>query len=94
MILRQIAHPFPHTRIAGRFAEECGVATRFADDAEQNFDQRTFAGAVLAEQSVDLAGANRHRDALERLNVAVRFRKLIRFDDRRTSAHATLPRCR
>ena len=63
-------------------AEQRGVAVGLADDAEQDLDERGLAGAVLAEQAVDLPLLDRERDALEGLDPAVVLAEIPRLDDR------------
>ena len=42
-------------------------------DAREDLDERGFAGAVLAEQRDDLAGADVHADVVQRLRAAELF---------------------
>ena len=66
-------------RPAGRAGR---VAVGLLGDAEQDLDERGLAGAVLAEQAVDLALLDRQRDALERLDAAVVLAEFVRLDHR------------
>jgi len=52
------------------------------DRAGQDLDQRALAGAVLAGEAHDLAGAQLERDAVERLDRPVRLRRVAQRDDR------------
>ena len=51
--------------------------------AGERADQRRFAGAVVAEQAMHLARQQRHRDVLERDDVAEMLGQAADFDDRR-----------
>src|SRR3712207_6886958 len=61
-----------------------------------DLDEGGLAGAVLAEQAVDLALVDGQRDALEGLDAAVAFDEVARLDDgdrkstRLNSSHANI----
>ena len=57
------AHRAPDRR---RLAGEADLAGVGLVDARQDFDQRRFAGAVLAEQRMDLAATDVEIDVIER----------------------------
>ena len=52
-------------------------------DAGHDLDQRRLAGAVLAEEGVDLAGIERQRHVLQRLGRAESLGDVAHFEDRR-----------
>ena len=75
--------------VAGRVAEQDGVAVGLADDAEQDLDEGGLAGPVLAEQAEDLARLDPERDPLEGLDPAVVLAEVgCRYD-----RHGPLPEC-
>jgi hypothetical protein len=47
-----------------RRAVEGGVAAIGLVDAREDFDQRRFSGAVLADQTVNFAGIQKQRDRI------------------------------
>ena len=51
--------------------------------AGYDLDQRRFAGAVLAEQGVNLAGIKRERDVIERLRGVETLGDAANFQERR-----------
>ena len=55
-------------------------------DAGDDLDQRRFAGAVLAEQGVDLAGIEGERDVLERLRGVEPLGDVAHLEDGRRAA--------
>jgi hypothetical protein len=59
-------------------------------DAGHDLDQRRLAGAVLAEQRVDLAGMERERDVIQRLRGAEPLGDAAQFENRRRR-HLSLP---
>ena len=60
--------------------------------ARQGLDQRRLAGAVVAEQAHDLAGAHRHRDARQRDDRAEMLDEIADVDERcRRVAISVLP---
>src|SRR5262249_30459346 len=82
VVFWEVAHATAHAHGARRLVEQAGLPFGARGDAEQHLDQRRLAGAVLAEQPVDLAGFDAERDALERLDAAVALDQVLRFDDR------------
>src|SRR5262249_21274651 len=81
VVLGQVADAFADLGVAGGLAKQPGFALPAADDAEQHLDQCGLAGAVLAEQAVDLAFLDLDADALQGLNAAVILGQVGRFDD-------------
>jgi hypothetical protein len=65
------AEPRQPVRGAGRRAEDGRLAGRRADQPEQHPQRRRLAGAVRAEQAVDLAAAHPQRQVLDRRRGAV-----------------------
>ena len=64
-----------------------------AMDAGDDFHQRTLAGAVLAGQSVDLAGVQREVDASKRLDAAKRLRNVSQFKQRHRASTTQIRNC-
>ena len=81
----------PDTEIAGRpraadvhrLAIEADLAGILAVGAAENFHQRRLAGAVLAEQHVDVAGVERQVDVVERDDAGERLADAAHLEHRR-----------
>ena len=70
-------------RIGDRLAGEEDLAAVGLVDAGHDLDQRRFAGAVLAEQRVDLARIERERHVLERLGRVEALGDVAHLENRR-----------
>jgi hypothetical protein len=88
VVLGEVADLLPDADRAGGLVEQVGVAVGLLGDAEQDLDERRLAGAVLAEEAVDLALLDGERHALQRLDAAVALDQALGFDDR----HGTISR--
>ena len=78
-------------RVAGRqrLAREEDLAGGRLDGTGDALDQRRLAGAVGAEQAVDLAGPDVEVDALQRLDAGVLLDEVRDLEDRGALAHPT-----
>ena len=52
-------------------------------DARENLDHRRFAGAVVAEQAKNFAGANIEIDRAQGMNASERFADIVKLKQRR-----------
>ena len=92
-------------RLIGHIADQGGRFARVGDDvvaadanraaaganqADQHFDGRRFAGAVVAEQGVELAGRHAQIQILDRDFVAVRSVNLLKFNHRDSERGAAI----
>src|SRR5262245_41039788 len=52
------------------------------EESQDGAQQRGFSGTIRAEQSKNLAGSDRQRTILKRMDAPVLFRQLVRFEER------------
>src|SRR5439155_17930720 len=73
----EVAHPpLDLERAPGRIqADHAGLAIGRLGEAEQHQDRRRLAGAVLAEESEDLAGLHLEVEMIDRHEIAVQLRE-------------------
>src|SRR5262245_34218132 len=57
-IFGQVTDPLSAAAVAGRKVEQQRLASRLADDPQQDLDERGFAGAVGSQEPKDLAAAD------------------------------------
>ena len=72
-------------------AVEYHLALVRLDDARHDLDERRFAGAVLAEDAVDLPGIDGQLSAIERAHAAITLRDALHPEKRTGPAHSFLP---
>src|SRR5437868_4454620 len=81
VILRQVTDATEHGWRSRAFSQQISFSQGFASDAEQDFDQRGLAGAVLTQEAENFLLLDLERDSLESLDLAISFGQILGLDD-------------